>query len=98
MWTQLLGRDRVGLDENFFELGGNSLLAVQARSRLQARDITGVSLVDLFRYPSVRTLAAACSPAGDRPDALVGARQAAGRRAAALSAAGPRRVRRADRS
>ncbi|MFI1195237.1 MupA/Atu3671 family FMN-dependent luciferase-like monooxygenase [Micromonospora sp. NPDC020750] len=98
VWTQLLGRDRVGLDDNFFELGGNSLLAVQARSRLQARDVTGVSLVDLFRYPSVRTLAAACSPAGDRPDALVGARQAAGRRAAALSAAGPRRVRRADRS
>ncbi|MFF3868148.1 MupA/Atu3671 family FMN-dependent luciferase-like monooxygenase [Micromonospora sp. NPDC001898] len=98
VWTQLLGRDRVGLDDNFFDLGGNSLLAVQARSRLQARDVTGVSLVDLFRYPSVRTLAAACSPTGDRPDALVGARQAAGRRAAALSAAGPRRVRRADRS
>ncbi|MEH1013141.1 MupA/Atu3671 family FMN-dependent luciferase-like monooxygenase [Micromonospora sp. CPCC 206060] len=94
VWAQLLGRDRVGLDDNFFELGGNSLLAVQARARLLARDVTGVSLVDLFRYPSVRTLAAACSTTGDRPDALAGTRQAAGRRAAALSAAGPRRGRR----
>ncbi|MBO4208788.1 MupA/Atu3671 family FMN-dependent luciferase-like monooxygenase [Micromonospora echinofusca] len=94
VWAQLLGRERVGLDDNFFELGGNSLLAVQARSRLLARDVTGVSLVDLFRYPSVRTLAAACATPGERPDALAGTRQAAGRRAAALTAAGPRRGRR----
>ncbi|MEU9507474.1 MupA/Atu3671 family FMN-dependent luciferase-like monooxygenase [Micromonospora sp. NPDC048170] len=94
VWAQLLGRDRVGLDDNFFHLGGNSLLAVQARARLLARDVAGLSLVDLFRYPSVRALAAACATTGNRPDALAGTQQAAGRRAAALSAAVSRRARR----
>ncbi|SCL25718.1 natural product biosynthesis luciferase-like monooxygenase domain-containing protein [Micromonospora pallida] len=94
VWAQLLDRDQVGLDDNFFQLGGNSLLAVQARARLLARDLTGLSLVDLFRYPSVRALAAACSTTGERPDTLARVQQAAGRRAAALTAAVSRRARR----
>jgi acyl carrier protein len=48
----------VGTDENFFELGGHSLLLVQAQGRLQERFGPAVTLVELFKYPTVRSLAA----------------------------------------
>jgi natural product biosynthesis luciferase-like monooxygenase protein len=57
VWQNLLNTDSVGVEENFFDLGANSLTMVQASSLL--RDALGrpVSLVDLFRFPSVRALA-----------------------------------------
>jgi amino acid adenylation domain-containing protein len=57
IWRELLQVQRVGLHDNFFDLGGHSLLVVQAQSRL--RDALGVEVpvVKLFQYPTVRTLA-----------------------------------------
>ncbi|MEM9569025.1 MAG: amino acid adenylation domain-containing protein, partial [Cyanobacteria bacterium P01_E01_bin.34] len=65
IWQQVLGVERVGLHDNFFDLGGHSLLLVQVHSRLrqaldQEEQIDGSSelmLVDLFQYPTVRRLA-----------------------------------------
>ncbi len=53
VWQDLLGLERVGLDDNFFDLGGHSLLMVRLRSRL--RDVLGVepSIIDLFQFPTV---------------------------------------------
>jgi natural product biosynthesis luciferase-like monooxygenase protein len=96
VWAELLGRDRVGADDNFFEIGGNSLLAVQARARLLARSISGISLVDLFRYPTVRLLAAAMDGTGGHDGELDEARHAAGRRATAVAAQARRRRERRD--
>jgi non-ribosomal peptide synthetase component F len=36
IWSELLGRERIGIHESFFELGGNSLLAMQATARIAA--------------------------------------------------------------
>jgi amino acid adenylation domain-containing protein len=36
IWSELLGSERIGIHENFFELGGNSLLALQATARIAA--------------------------------------------------------------
>ncbi|MBS2023035.1 MAG: acyl carrier protein, partial [Deltaproteobacteria bacterium] len=47
----------VGLDENFFDLGANSLLVVRAAHRLRETLSREVSVVDLFQHPSVRQLA-----------------------------------------
>ena len=58
IWRELLGVAEVGTDENFFELGGHSLLLVQAQGRLQERFGPAVTLVELFKYPTVRSLAA----------------------------------------
>ena len=56
-WAEVLGVAEVGVLSNFFELGGNSLLAVRVYNRL--RELFGgeVTMVDLFQHPTVRSLA-----------------------------------------
>jgi natural product biosynthesis luciferase-like monooxygenase protein len=58
IWQDMLSMDRVGVDSNFFDLGANSLMMVQANGRLRAALGKSVSLVDQFRFPTVRALAA----------------------------------------
>jgi acyl carrier protein len=57
LWASVLGLERVGAHDNFFELGGTSLSLLQLHPALVER--LGVSLepVDLFRHPTVHTLA-----------------------------------------
>ncbi|MBZ4323072.1 SDR family NAD(P)-dependent oxidoreductase, partial [Streptomyces huiliensis] len=58
VWCEVLGVDRVGPDENFFDLGGHSLLMARVHGALQAALDREFSMVDLFRHPTVATLAA----------------------------------------
>ncbi|MDX3662222.1 amino acid adenylation domain-containing protein [Streptomyces sp. ID05-26A] len=58
VWREVLRMDRVGADDNFFDLGGNSVLLVKARSRLAELFAREVPTVTLFTYPTVRALAA----------------------------------------
>lgn len=58
MWAALLGRDAVGADENFFDLGGTSLLLIEMHARLNAEFSSTPSLVDMFAFPTSRMLAA----------------------------------------
>lgn len=53
----MLRRDAVGIDENFFELGGDSLLGAQLLSRVKRDLELDARLGDLFRHPTVETLA-----------------------------------------
>ncbi len=55
---RLLGRARVGATANFFELGANSLQLVQLAGELSQAMQRHVSIVDVFRYPTIRTLVA----------------------------------------
>ncbi|GIF16350.1 non-ribosomal peptide synthetase [Actinoplanes teichomyceticus] len=74
LWCEVLGRDRVGRDENFFDLGGNSLILVAAQNAVNRAFGCQLSVVDLFAHPTVRDLArhvasrTAPSPAEARPD------------------------------
>src|SRR5262249_9753048 len=61
----------VGTLDNFFDLGANSLLMVQANSRLRAALRRELSLVDLFRYPTVKALAGYLNQTAPDPSALV---------------------------
>ncbi len=62
IWRDVLGLDRVGLHDNFFDLGGHSLLAAQVHARLREALQIELSLVDLFRHPTVAALAQALAP------------------------------------
>ncbi|MEM9173789.1 MAG: amino acid adenylation domain-containing protein [Myxococcota bacterium] len=48
LWADLLGLERVGLDDNYFELGGNSVLAIQLLSSLRALGVESLAIADLF--------------------------------------------------
>lgn len=57
VWASVLGRP-VGRDDNFFEIGGHSLLAVKVFRLLVDEGRRAVALTDVFRYPTVRAFAA----------------------------------------
>lgn len=57
MWSEVLGVGRIGLQDNFFDMGGHSLLAVQVIARIQSEVDRPVTLMDLFRHPTVEQLA-----------------------------------------
>ena len=63
LWQELLGVERVGIDDDFFELGGHSLLATQLIARLRTELGQGLTLDKIFESPTVRQLA---SFAGDQ--------------------------------
>ncbi|WDV34089.1 phosphopantetheine-binding protein [Streptomyces sp. AD16] len=67
VWCTVLGRDRVGRDENFFDLGGNSLLLVAAQTAVNKTLGCDLGVVDLFSRPTVRALARHLSQQGRRP-------------------------------
>ena len=56
-WQEALQVDKVGVDDNFFDLGGHSLLVISLRDRLAGQFRRKITPVDLFRYPTVASLA-----------------------------------------
>ena len=62
VWCEVLGRTAVGRDDDFFALGGDSILAVRANARLRAAGWT-LKLTDLFASPVLSRLAAVARPA-----------------------------------
>ncbi|MGW4637723.1 MFS transporter [Sphaerisporangium sp. NPDC004334] len=66
VWSELLGVETVGLDDDFFDLGGHSLLAIQVVARLRGRVDGQVGVMDVFKHPTVRELAALADVPADR--------------------------------
>jgi amino acid adenylation domain-containing protein len=58
LWRTLIGTDAaIGIDDNFFDIGGHSLLLVRLHEQLHARLSTDLTAVELFEYPTIRSLA-----------------------------------------
>lgn len=57
LFAEVLGLDRVGVHDNFFEQGGHSLTAVRLVAGIQSRLGLPAAVPDLFRYPTVAELA-----------------------------------------
>jgi acyl-CoA synthetase (AMP-forming)/AMP-acid ligase II len=57
IWQELLRTERIGVSDNFFDLGGYSLLVVQLQSRLLQQFQKELSLVELFQHPTVASQA-----------------------------------------
>ncbi|MGK9418713.1 non-ribosomal peptide synthase/polyketide synthase [Pseudomonas cedrina] len=70
IWTDVLRLPQVGLNDNFFEVGGHSLLAIQITSRVQAELGLEVPLVEVFQTETLRAYvqAAATFRAGSAED------------------------------
>jgi len=58
VWKAVLALDHVGRDENFFDLGGQSLLLARVLTALRAQVTPALAMIDLFHFPTVRALAA----------------------------------------
>ncbi|WP_018046117.1 MupA/Atu3671 family FMN-dependent luciferase-like monooxygenase [Methylobacterium sp. 88A] len=86
IWGEALGRRVVATNENFFDLGGHSLLVVQVQRRLGEELRRDIAITDLFRFPTIRTLSlhlggfATGPSASDRGHDRAKARQALRRR------------------
>jgi amino acid adenylation domain-containing protein len=57
IWSEALGVESVGLEERFFDIGGHSLLMVEVHDKLRDNAGHDVPLLDLFQFPTVRSLA-----------------------------------------
>ncbi|QSQ18069.1 non-ribosomal peptide synthetase [Myxococcus landrumensis] len=78
--AEVLKLDRVGASDNFFDLGGNSLLLQMLQMKLEERLRRKVPLVLLLQYPSVRALAAQLGASEPEPQAPKAAAAAGDRR------------------
>jgi amino acid adenylation domain-containing protein len=58
IWQELLGVERVGVNDDFFELGGHSLAAVSMMSKIKEATGHKLPLTVLFQHPTLRKLAA----------------------------------------
>ncbi len=58
IWREVLAMETVGRNDNFFDIGGTSLLLVQVGSRLIETFGRDIPITDLFQYPTIASLAA----------------------------------------
>jgi nitroreductase/acyl carrier protein len=86
IWSEVLGVERVGVDDHFFEIGGDSLKAVQVQTRVRARFNTDVQLREMYTHATLGALAAALSPRVGAVEA-----ESAGRDPSAVKSASLRR-------
>ncbi|MEV0968287.1 MFS transporter [Microtetraspora glauca] len=72
IWAGVLGVPRVGALDDFFELGGHSLLAMQVVARMRAvAPERRITIMDLFRHPTVRELGRLAEQGEDGPRRLL---------------------------
>jgi len=70
IWAQILGLQQIGVDDNFFDLGGDSLMLLRVQNTINQRLRRDIPATLLFRYPSIRTLSAYLGD-GQRNDFLL---------------------------
>jgi amino acid adenylation domain-containing protein len=66
LWADMLQIDRVGIDDNFFDLGGNSLLAINTATQLQSAFGVALPVTKIYQYPTISGIAAFIDGTGDQ--------------------------------
>ena len=56
IWQDTLKLDKIGVKDNFFDLGGHSLLIVRVHQLLKQQVDKPISLTDLYRFPTIASL------------------------------------------
>ncbi|MCU0284948.1 MAG: amino acid adenylation domain-containing protein [Acidobacteria bacterium] len=83
IWQDVIGVDSVGINDNYFNLGGDSIKAIRITARLRKANLK-LELADLFRYPTIAELSLRVKPmtgenetiSNDSSGALVEAQEA----------------------
>ncbi|WGU39675.1 MupA/Atu3671 family FMN-dependent luciferase-like monooxygenase [Phenylobacterium sp. NIBR 498073] len=88
IWRDALGLEEISVTENVFDLGAHSLLAVQVQRRMKQHLARDIAITDIFRFPTVRAIAAHLS--SDAAPANSAADRGAARAAARLARMGRR--------
>lgn len=57
IWQEVLGLKQVGIQDDFFKIGGNSILAMQVSFQVSKASGTQIGIADIFRYKTVQQLA-----------------------------------------
>jgi amino acid adenylation domain-containing protein len=65
IWSEVLGNERIGLGEDFFEIGGHSLAGIQVMSRILNHFHVKLEVGTLFDFPTIEGLAQAVERAGE---------------------------------
>ncbi len=66
-WREVLGVEKLSVHDNFFDVGGESFKAIRVVRKIGS----GVSVMDLFKYPTIAELAAQLSSGADKPAGLL---------------------------
>ena len=57
IWSDVLGFKDIDVCDNFFDLGGHSLLLIQVHNRIREEFDTNITVIDMFKYPTIRSQA-----------------------------------------
>jgi acyl transferase domain-containing protein/acyl carrier protein len=90
IWQEHLGIDRIGIQDNFFDLGGDSLMVVRVHAALRQISKKALSVKDIYRFPTVAQLSEyiAAEVGSHELDFAAAGRRAAARRVAVRTNSG----------
>jgi amino acid adenylation domain-containing protein len=66
-WRSVLDIEQVGIDDNFFDLGGHSFLLARLQAHLERVLDREIALLSFFQYPTIRTFSSALQESASRP-------------------------------
>ena len=92
IWRESLGTDRFGVLNNFFDLGGNSLLVVRVHASLEKATKTTIPITALFQFTTIKSLAEHLSGQVLTEQPVVDAQERARRQRAAFARQRERRI------
>jgi hypothetical protein len=57
IWTEVIGQNNFSLTDNFFDVGGHSILFLRIKEMIKEKMGADFSIVDLYQYPNIKSLA-----------------------------------------
>jgi acyl carrier protein len=70
VWEKNLKLDGIGTEDSFFDLGGNSLLALKILAQLKQEHQLDISIVKMFQYPTIKAMASYLDNSNNQLDIL----------------------------
>jgi non-ribosomal peptide synthetase component F len=85
VWREAFGVEAVGIQDNFFDLGGHSLLMIRVHARLREALQSNISVVRMFQHPTIESLARHVDGGQPQTASATGIAERAARQKAALA-------------